>query len=648
LTFTVGRLRAASLLLLLFAQAGPARPASIAGTSFTREVSPFEVVRADGTRVELPFLGGLDVPRPQFADIDADGDPDLFLQEYSNAIVFFENTGTRARPRFEWRADRFHDLDIGEWYRFVDIDADGRLDLLTESPISRIRHYRNTGTPQRAEFAPAIQLLDAGGEPMFMDRQNIPAMGDLDCDQRLDLLVGRVEGVVDRYEATAPGAATFALIAERYEGIEIIGTIGGGGGERPRESFSQKWKPEFPFFENGNSRFHSAENDSRGRPTTRHGANALALADFDGDGDLDLFWGDFFEPAVLLLENIGRTCSLPSFQADPVVLPFARETRTSGYNTPAPVDIDGDGDLDFLMGVIGGAFNPIKTAEDNFIFWERAATNRFDLRTRRYLDGLDFGSDAAPAFADIDADADLDLIVGAKIDARTTGPGPLYVFRNEGTPEAPRFRALDPIAIGDAFNLAPALGDLDADGDLDMVLGTWNRDILYARNEGSAREPRWVVDPSMTIVPPRASHTTPALGDLDADGDLDLLIGQANGALLFYRNTGSRTRPQFALVSDRFDDVKAGRRSAPALIDVDADGLLDLILGHEDAGPLVVYRNAGSRTSPKFVPMTAPAALAMPLPPVSAPAVADIDADGALDLFAGTTSGGIRFYKGRK
>ncbi len=588
----------------VWSQSAPAMP-SIAGVGFERAVTPFVVTRPDGSPYALPFLGGLDVPRPQFVDIDADGDADLFLQEYSNSLWFFENTGTARAPRHEWRTDRYQNIEIGEWYRFIDLDADGAIDLLTESPVSHIRHYRNTGTKTMPAFTLVGELRDGTGAPMFMDRQNIPALADIDCDGRLDMLVGRVEGVVDRYEATAPGAAQFALIAERYEGIEIIGGIG--------------------------------------MPTARHGANAIASHDFDNDGDQDLFWGDFFEPAILLIENVGSTCSNPSFQSPPVTLPFADGSRTSGYNAPAPVDIDHDGDLDFLIGVIGGAFNPIRTGEDNFFFWERTAADAFTLRTKRFLDGIDHGSDAAPAFADIDADGDLDLLVGSKIDAQTGSYPSLQVYRNDGTRTAPRFRAMEPVRLIDAYNLTPAPGDLDSDGDIDVIVGTWNQDLVFVRNEGSPQAPKWVPDPSGAIKPPRASHLAPALGDVDNDGDLDLIAGQANGMLLFYRNAGTRRVPKFTLVSDSLDGIKVGRRSTPTLVDVDGDGLLDLVIGHEDRGPLMVARNAGTRTSPKFV-MTEP--LPMPLPPISAPAFADVDGDGIPDLLVGTTSGGMRFYRG--
>ena len=574
--------------------------------SFERVIAPFVVEKEPGQPYALPFLGGFDVPRPQFVDIDADGDHDLFVQEFPNAIAYFENTGSAKAPKYEWRTDRYQNLEIGEWYRFVDLDADGDQDLVGELPFSHVRFYRNAGSRTEARFEYAGPLKDSDGQEIFLDRQNIPAFVDLDCDKRLDLFVGRVEGTVARYEAEQPGADRFAFIQEQFEGIEIIGRIG--------------------------------------NPSMRHGANALAFADFDGDQDQDLFWGDFFEPGMLLIENIGRTCSTPSFQVDPVALPFAGSTRTSGYNTPAALDLDLDGDLDFLMGVLGGAFNPVATAADNFYYWERTAKDRLELRTKRFLDAIDLGSDTVPAIADIDGDGDLDLVVGSKTDPASNDAGRLTVFTNTGSKSAPAFRQADTSRIADAYHYAPAFGDLDGDGDADMLLGTWNHDILFFRNSGAAGPSRWIADESATIRPPRASHSTPALGDLDGDRDLDLVVGQANGSILFYRNSGTAKAPRFELVPDALDALRAGRRSVPTLADVDGDGRLDLVVGRETGGG-AVYRSSGTGAAVKFTEVKD---LALPLPSGAAPALADLTGDGVLDLVSGTVSGGISFYRGAR
>jgi hypothetical protein len=567
--------------------------------AFSRAISPFPVADEAGRPFAMPFLGGLDVPRPQFADIDGDGDLDLFLQEFRNDLWFFENTGTTAAPVYEWRTDRYQNLDIGEWCRLVDLDADGDLDVLAEKPFSNILFFRNVGTKQAARFEAGGALIDSDGQPIALDRQNIPAIVDIDCDSRLDLFIGRVEGLVIHYEAVAPGSLQFAFLTDHWEDIEIIGRGGGPG------------------------------------PSVFHGANALSFADFDGDRDLDLFWGDFFEPGVLLIQNVGATCSTPSFRVEPVPLPFA-DTRTSGYNAPVPVDLDRDGDMDFLMGVIGGSNNPVTTSADNFYYFERTAKDHFELRTTRFLNGIDLGSETTPAAGDLDADGDLDLIVGNKIDVAGDA-GRLTIFRNVATKTAPSFRQEAPLKLVDAFHLAPTLGDLDGDGDLDLLVGTWNQGIRYFRNQGTAKDARFVEDPAAAVTPPHASLVSPVLADLDGDRDLDLLVGSATGAIAHYRNDGTPKGAKFVLVSEHLGDLAPGRRSRPALVDLTGDGLIDLLVGRESGGA-VLYRNAGTPAAARFVEDPS---VIVTLPPMSTPLVIDLNGDGRLELISGTVSGGL-------
>ncbi len=131
---------------------------------FQKTIASFPVFDSTGTAMQHPFLGGFNAPRPQFVDINNDGDPDLFLQEDSNDLMFFENEDSELR----WQTDKYHDLDIGEWYRFADLDQDGDMDLLAEQPYSYIRYYRNDGSPEQPDFTLVTDTLkDVDGEPIF-------------------------------------------------------------------------------------------------------------------------------------------------------------------------------------------------------------------------------------------------------------------------------------------------------------------------------------------------------------------------------------------------------------------------------------------------------------------------------------------------
>jgi hypothetical protein len=579
----------------------PEAPGPRAGPRLTRSLDAFPVLNEDGVPLDLPFFGGFNIPRPQLVDIDADGDDDLFVQEVTGSVVFFE----KSAGRFEWRSDRYHDLDIGEWYRFVDLDGDGDLDLLAEEPFSYIRYYRNVGRPSQARFVLAADSLkDTDGEPLFSDRQNIPNASDIDCDGRMDLLIGRLVGTVTRYEETGVDAndvPRFRHVTDRFENIEIVAQLG-----------------------------------------SRHGANTMALGDIDGDDDQDLFWGDFFEPGILLLENTG-TCQSPNLRGEPRSFPTDDPLRTSGYNAPTVGDVDDDGDEDLLVGVLGGAFNPNTTTADNLHFLERVDDERFEHRTSRFISTIDVGSESIPVIVDIDGDGDLDLLLGNKIEQDDPRNGAVYRFLNEGSPEAPRLRAAGTLDLGEGYHLLPAFGDLDGDGDLDAVLGSWEDELRLYRNDGGAGPLQLMLTDSAVVTLTRGRNATPTLGDVDGDGDLDLFIGESSGTLNFYENTGSPTAPHFTLVSDEFGGFDVGRRSLPVLHDFDGDGDLDLVVGSESEG-VRLFRNRGTVTGPDFVD---DGSLGLDDFGFAAPAFADIDGDGDEDVFLGGARGGVWFFESR-
>jgi hypothetical protein len=578
--------------------------------AFARSIAPFPVVDSAGRAYDMPFLGGLDTPRPTLADIDGDGDLDLFIQEFSGSLMFFEQT---APGRFAWRADRYLDLDIGEWYRFADLDGDGDLDLMSELPFSYLRWWRNDGGPRAARItALPDSVRGTDGRPIFADRQNIAQLGDVDCDGKVDLLIGRVQGSVTRYELAdfdSSGAPRFRLITDRFEDIEIVGQM-------------------VPGMTNPNP--------------TMHGANTMALADLDGDGDQDLLWGDFFEPGLLLIENTG-SCRELNLHGTPVSWPASAPIRTSGYNAPTVGDLDGDHSLDVLVGVLGGAFNPTTTAANNLLHLARTPAG-WTLRTRRFLGTVDIGNESWPALADIDGDGDLDVLMANRIEGDDQSTGAMYLLTNTGTARAPAFRESGKVANLTGFQSAPAIADLDGDGDLDMITGSYGPALSFWRNDGTRAAPRFVLADSAVARIPRGSSTVPALADLDGDGDLDLVVGEAAGNLNVFMNTGSRTAPRFELAGERWQGVDATRRSAPTFADLDADGDMDLVVGAAD-GTLRAWRNDGPATAPVF---TDAGVLVPPTRPYATPALGDLDGDRVPDLISGASGGGLLFFSGRR
>ena len=572
--------------------------------AYERDVHPFEVVGTSGESLDLPFLGGLNVPRPQFVDIDGDGDDDLFLQELTGQVAFFEHIRSGNESRFIWRTDKFEDLDIGEWSRFYDMDGDGDFDLLAEERFSYVRYYRNEGTASKPLFKMLTDsLLDVHGEPLFADRQNIPNLTDIDCDGLIDLFIGRVEGTVMRYEAVAEvkdGLPVFQLLTDRFEDIEIIGQIGG----------------------------------------SLHGANTLAFIDYDSDGDQDLFWGDFFEPSLLLIENTG-SCASPNLRSDPTPFPLQAPLSTSGYNAPAFSDLNGDGHVDLFVGVLGGAFNPNLTSADNFYYFSRSDANTYSLETTRFLNNMDVGRESIPAFVDLDSDGDLDLILSNKIEQDNFDQGASYYFENKGNSRSPVFHFVEKMNFEPAYHYAPAFADLDGDGDKDAFIGTWNQGIAFYRNAGTPDNPDLVAENTSYLKLTRGSNSTPALVDIDNDMDLDLFVGEGSGTINFYRNEGSVTEPNFVLVSDKYLDIDVGRRSVPTFADLDNDGDYDMIIGREAPG-LDYYENSGTATDPTFVLNPS---FSLIVPALSAPAFVDIDSDGDLDFFSGGDGGGLVFYR---
>jgi hypothetical protein len=118
-------------------------------------------------------------------------------------------------------------------------------------------------------------------------------------------------------------------------------------------------------------------------------------------------------------------------------------------------------------------------------------------------------------------------------------------------------------------------------------------------------------------------------------------VGESSGWLNYYRNDGDTRAPRFVLVSDEFERIRIGRRSAPALTDLDRDGDLDLLVGSETEG-LALFRNRGTVSLPRFI---RDSTFQSEAPMLAAPAAGDLDGDGDVDLVVGGSGGGAVYLE---
>lgn len=213
----------------------------------------------------------------------------------------------------------------------------------------------------------------------------------------------------------------------------------------------------------------------------------------------------------------------------------------------------------------------------------------------------------------------------------------------------------------------PALGDLDGDGDKDLLLGQRNGRILFFENQGRGKPiPFRLMNEALSAQPPTAKtpdapqgiidvgeNAAPALVDMDKDGDLDLFVGAANGRLQYYANEGNKFLPLFRLRSPDFLGARFGLNLVPRFADLNGDAKPELTLGNE-AGQFFIIYNEGSRSQPRFCAsrersqncLTPPRLLGQVSPEDNAvPAWVDWDQDGDLDLMVGKNDGTLDYYQ---
>ncbi|MCB0063906.1 MAG: VCBS repeat-containing protein, partial [Caldilineaceae bacterium] len=350
---------------------------------------------------------------------------------------------------------------------------------------------------------------------------------------------------------------------------------------------------------------------------------SIAWGDVDGDGALDLAVGNFSVP-------IGQQNRLYHNAATRFPLQFDAWTTPSANNAHAVAwgDMDGDGDLDLVLGIRGV----------NELYCNRAGALT---KVTTFTPPADLTN--AVAWGDMDGDHDLDLVVGNMAqprDVENSVPYTSKLYRNDPPLGECQPQFTEVWSFGaDEDTRALAWGDMDNDGDLDLAVGNGYRNVLdlpggehnhIYRNEGAsaAGVPRFAL---VYTSPEVESTRSVAWGDVDQDGDLDLAVGNSASPSRIYRNDGALNSQQVSFALE-WATLELADTHSLAWGDMDGDGDLDLALGNTTQSSRVFCNEDGHiATTDCWHSIEAERTRSL--------AWGDMDGDGDLDLAVGNQEG---------
>ncbi len=619
----------------------------------------------NGISLKSATVGGLSSPQFSEVDLNKDGIQDLYIYDKIGQIgLTFINGGTPNTVDYQFAPEYLVNFPkLSQWVILRDYNGDGIADIFAYSSIPGIAGIEvYTGYYDENDKIAFRQNNLSGGDfnilyypgnsgfnNLYVSNVDYPAIDDIDGDGDLDIVTFNLAGgIVELYENQS--------IERGFSRDSLLFTL-----------VDRCWGK---FYESGIAKEvdlssnpdECALNLRGSEPRSGlHAGSTILTIDLDNDGDKEVVLGDISFTNLNLVIN-GGTAENAFMTAQDVAFPSNDvEVDIPLFPAAFSLDVDNDGLKDMLVSP--NLANDIGETYESVWYYKNTGSNEipvFELQQKDLFveDMIDYGTGAQPVFVDYNQDGLQDLVVGNKSFFVPGGNrnARVYLYENIGTATNPKFE----LKNDDLFNLnvfsqnswrfTPTFGDLDDDGDLDALIGEEFGNLFYAENiagEGKPFEFSAAIFAYQDIDVGQSSR--PQIVDMNKDGLLDLVIGERNGNLNYFENTGTAQNPIFSAdptnnffgkVDARGDNQVTGY-SAPIILQM--DGMYQLFVGNE-AGQMYSYDNLEENLTGTFN-QTSTNYGNIQVGEEIHPAFADLNKDGILEVAIGNSRGGISFFE---